>query len=89
MIRDPSDGSVRNVDNDHGAKSAVTTGDPRPSCRLCGLEDGACVCAHLRPTCKESLQVASGLPLESQKPERQAKLEKSREWLKHYHGTGE
>lgn len=30
MIRDPSDGTVReNVDNDHGAKSAVTTGDQR------------------------------------------------------------
>ena len=30
MIRDPSDGSVREVvDNDHGAKRAVTTGDPK------------------------------------------------------------
>lgn len=29
MIRDPSDGSVKDVDNDHGARSSVTTGDPK------------------------------------------------------------
>lgn len=29
MISDPSDGSVKDVDNSHGARSSVTTGDPK------------------------------------------------------------
>ncbi len=55
MIRDPSDGSVRNRGtNTHGCDDMIISPE------------------------------TSGLPLESQKPDRQARLEKSREWLKNY-----
>lgn len=60
MIRDPSDGSVRNP---HGesplSREVVPTREPRAP--------------------------DSGLPDASTKPERQARLERSREWLKQYH----
>jgi len=58
MIRDPSDGSVKDLP----AKSVREQAGTAPS----------------------RLGSASGLPFASTKPEQQARLEKSREWLKQY-----
>jgi hypothetical protein len=62
MIRDPSDGSVRET--------------PKADMQI-----------H-RPKTEVGIPV-SGLPPASTKPQMIAKLEKSREWLKNYHGRKE
>lgn len=62
MIRDPSDGTVREVDH-----------QPKP------LETKPY--ASERPVL---ITTTSGLPDASTKPDRIARLEKSREWLKQY-----
>lgn len=63
MIRDPSDGSVRE-ESDIGIPTS-------------------------KPITGQNPAMTSGLPLESTKAESKEKLEKSRAWLKSYHGTGE
>jgi len=84
MIRDPSDGSVREPHKPApvtGASQNIAERDPSV------MPDSSGAGTTTR---KESLQVpvieaaTSGLPLGSSKPENIAKLEKSREWLKNY-----
>lgn len=76
MIRDPSDGSVRDPIVEKAMRVAI---------ELINYElDRANERMGFPP-----LPPASGLPLESTKAESKAKLEKSRAWLKNYHGSGE
>jgi len=92
MIRNPSDGSVRErcgcpaCQKDgiqHMAACAVHNGP--------ALHEGICTCAMGRgaPEDLDRLEStnlpASGLPTGSTKPENIAKLERSREWLLDYH----
>lgn len=70
MIRDPSDGSVREPKKSAPERlTSQNTAERLPS------SDAAVSGAG----------TSSGLPLESTKPENIAKLEKAREWLRDYH----
>lgn len=71
MIRDPSDGSVRENVVDDALRIAEELGQLI-------LNQG------LERMGFDPLPPVSGLPIESQKPENLARLEKSREWLKQY-----
>lgn len=64
MIRDPSDGSVKEI-------------NPAPN--------------EIKPLATETLSkgIISGLPFGSTKPDKIARLEKSREWLREYRNKGE
>lgn len=41
----------------------------RPKCKLCGLEDGACICAHLPPRSSAATEQALPCPFCGQQPE--------------------
>jgi hypothetical protein len=73
MIRDPSDGSVREPQKSAPSFAASQHAETLPKREPAG--GGA-------DTVLET--TTSGLPLASSKPENIARLEKSREWLKEY-----
>jgi hypothetical protein len=77
MTRDPSDGSVRELQ-----KPA-----PPPLSSLPSGESGPPVMATVGGAGPVIDTTTSGLPLGSSKPENVARLEKSREWLRDYHAT--
>lgn len=74
MIRDPSDGSVRETIT--AELLAADAAEPEAQ-----FANGEKMLAWLN----DPSAPASGLPDASTKPERQARLERSREWLKAYH----
>jgi hypothetical protein len=75
MIRDPSDGSVREPQKPAPAyPGSLPSGESDPAVTL--------DCAGAGPILETT---TSGLPLASTKPENVAKLDKSREWLRVYH----
>jgi len=71
MIRDPSDGSVKETVD--GKDIAIAKEQYRRAVD------------RLNHTTDREI-ASSGLPTASTKPQMIAKLEKSREWLKNYHG---
>ena len=70
MIRDPSDGSVR---------------EPQKSAPLRRAPQIIAECLPSSDAAGGGADTASGLPAGSTRPESVARLEKSREWLKDYH----
>ena len=75
MIRDPSDGSVREPQKPApGPSASHNSGERLPSSDAASLGAGPVI----DPT-------TSGLQTGSTKPEYQARLEKSRKWLADYH----
>jgi len=73
MIRDPSDGSVREP-----------TAEEDRLLRKATVASGTVVQESIDPSKPLIDTATSGLPIGSSKPENLAKLEKSREWLKNY-----
>jgi hypothetical protein len=72
MIRDPSDGSVRN------AKGITSAPNENKQIEVKTPSEGI---TGITPVIETT---TSGLPTGSSKPENIARLEKSREWLKQY-----
>jgi hypothetical protein len=109
MIRDPSDGSVRDTKwsedtkspahlgprkrSEHGSQTDIAgaasstigtdTSGGSANAQVAKRQDSPMTDDSSRELAG-SVKHTSGLPLESQKPERIAKLEKSREWLIEY-----
>jgi hypothetical protein len=86
MIRDPSDGSVREIVHDAPRNPADSGRSPELSVQVSTLDSGnkadqpECVS---RPDASTA-HMSSGLRAGSTKPENIARLEKSREWLRDY-----
>ncbi len=82
MIRDPSDGSVKEKPE----------AAPKCGCDACKdyphRSDCAVHNAPALPIGPCNCRIDSGLPIASANPENVARLEKSREQLKRYHETG-